>query len=303
MVSGRSSAAPQSKRTPSHSAEAAAKASRRASFSTCSSASPTKAWISSARASRLRDAARLEIEQQILVDLAGGRAVAADHVVGENLKLGLGIELGRLRQQQRLRHLLAVGLLRAGRNDDLALEHAARLVVEHGLEQLAAGAMRARDARPGASCRNAAGRASETRRRYRAPSLRRRIAHRSGCGRARRRSRTGRRRSGRRSPSSTSQVERWSASCPSRWSLTWSMRRLVADQYLGHGVALERRSVRGCRSSRSPWPSCPASATTTLRVTVEAGSPLPSSWMRWIGLSSVTPCRAARRRRRSSARC
>ncbi len=44
---------------------------------------------------RLGDAARLEIEQQILVDLAGGRAVAADHVVGEDLKLGLGIELGR----------------------------------------------------------------------------------------------------------------------------------------------------------------------------------------------------------------
>ena len=64
--------------------------------------------------------------------------MAADHVVGEDLKLGLGIELGQFGQQQRAGHLLAVGLLRAGRDDDLALEHAARLVVEHALEQLAA---------------------------------------------------------------------------------------------------------------------------------------------------------------------
>ena len=68
--------------------------------------------------------------------------MAADHVVGEDLELRLGIELGRLGEQQRLRHLLAVGLLRAGRDDDLALEHAARLVVEHALEQLAARAAR-----------------------------------------------------------------------------------------------------------------------------------------------------------------
>ena len=68
--------------------------------------------------------------------------MAAHHVVGENLKLRLGIELGALRQQQRARHLLAVGLLRAGRDDDLALEHAARLAVEHALEQLAAHAAR-----------------------------------------------------------------------------------------------------------------------------------------------------------------
>ena len=37
----------------------------------------------------LRNAARFEIKQQILVDLARGRAMAADHVVGEDLKLRL----------------------------------------------------------------------------------------------------------------------------------------------------------------------------------------------------------------------
>src|SRR5512143_2728509 len=68
--------------------------------------------------------------------------MAAHHVVGEDLKLGLGIEFGRLGEQERLGHLLAVGLLRVGRDDALALENAARLAVEHGLEQLAAGAMR-----------------------------------------------------------------------------------------------------------------------------------------------------------------
>src|SRR5512135_1685778 len=90
----------------------------------------------------LGDAAGLEIEQQLLVDLTRGRAMAADHVVGENLKLGFRVELRRLREQQRLRHLLAVGLLRIGRDDDLALENTARLAVENRLEQLAAGATR-----------------------------------------------------------------------------------------------------------------------------------------------------------------
>ncbi len=37
----------------------------------------------------LRNAARLEIKQQIFVDLARGLAVAADHIVGEDLKLRL----------------------------------------------------------------------------------------------------------------------------------------------------------------------------------------------------------------------
>ena len=70
--------------------------------------------------------------------------MAAHHVVGEDLKLGLRIELGRLGEQKRLGHLLAVGLLGVRRDDDLALEDAARLAVEHGLEQLAARAMRHR---------------------------------------------------------------------------------------------------------------------------------------------------------------
>ena len=59
-----------------------------------------------------RNAARLEVEQQILVEIARGRAVAALHVVGEDLQFRLVVGLGRVRQQQRVRRHLGVGLLR-----------------------------------------------------------------------------------------------------------------------------------------------------------------------------------------------
>src|SRR5260370_3267699 len=86
----------------------------------------------------LRNAARLQIEQQVLVQRPGRRAVAALHIVGENLELRLVVGFGVLREQQRLRHHLAVGLLRARTDDDLALEYAAALAVEHRLIELAA---------------------------------------------------------------------------------------------------------------------------------------------------------------------
>ena len=90
-----------------------------------STASPTKAWISSASASFSGMPRALQIEQQILVERAGGRAVAALHVVGEDLQLRLVVGLGGLRQQQRVRRHPGVGLLRVRAHDDLALEHAA----------------------------------------------------------------------------------------------------------------------------------------------------------------------------------
>ena len=64
--------------------------------------------------------------------------MAADHVVGVDLELGLGIELGVLRQHQHLGHLLAVALLCVGPHDHLTLEDAMCLVGEHALEELAA---------------------------------------------------------------------------------------------------------------------------------------------------------------------
>jgi len=65
------------------------------------------------------------IEQKILVEIARGRAMAALHVVGENLQLRLVVGLGVVGEHQRMRGHFRVGLLRAGLNDDLALEDAA----------------------------------------------------------------------------------------------------------------------------------------------------------------------------------
>ena len=68
---------------------------------------------------RLRNAASHEIELQILIERAGRRAVAALHVVSEDFQFRLVVGLGLLGQQQRPRHHLGVGLLRALAHDDL----------------------------------------------------------------------------------------------------------------------------------------------------------------------------------------
>ena len=142
-------------RASSQAATCSISASRSPACSMPSIASPTKAWISSASASFCRNAARPQIEQQVLVERARGRAVAALHVVGEDLQFRLVVGLGLLRQQQRMRRHLGVGLLRVRPHDDLALEHAAALAVEHRLEHLAAVAAAGRD-RPPSWCRRAA---------------------------------------------------------------------------------------------------------------------------------------------------
>ena len=57
---------------------------------------------------------------------------------------GLLSASGLVGQQQRPRHHLGVGLLRVGAHDDAALEHRMAAVVDHGAENLAAGAVRHR---------------------------------------------------------------------------------------------------------------------------------------------------------------
>ena len=89
----------------------------------------------------LGQAARPQIEQQAVVERAGGGAVAAGDVVGEDLELGLVVGLGFVREQQRPRHHLAVGLLRIGTHDDAALEHRMGAIVDHGAEHFAADAV------------------------------------------------------------------------------------------------------------------------------------------------------------------
>src|SRR4051812_35579594 len=87
---------------------------------------------------RLRNATCTQIEQQVFVKIAGRGAVAALHVVGVDLELGLVVDFSLFRKHQRVRAHLGVGLLRAGLDDDLALENSAALVIKNGLEYLAA---------------------------------------------------------------------------------------------------------------------------------------------------------------------
>ena len=84
----------------------------------------------------VRNAAAAQIEQLLGIEFADRRAVAALHVVGEYLEFRLGIDLGVRRQQQRAVHLITVGALRAARHFDTALEHTARLAVEHIADRL-----------------------------------------------------------------------------------------------------------------------------------------------------------------------
>ncbi len=67
--------------------------------------------------------------------------MATDHVVSEDFKLGLGIEFGGLRQQERVTGLLAIGFLRVPLNNDFALENPPRVIIHHAFEKFAAGAV------------------------------------------------------------------------------------------------------------------------------------------------------------------
>src|SRR6185437_12293934 len=72
----------------------------------------------------LADAARAQIEQRVLVEVADSGAVAALDVVGENLELGLGVDRGARAQQQIAVEQLGIGLLCLRPDGDAAEEHA-----------------------------------------------------------------------------------------------------------------------------------------------------------------------------------
>ena len=86
---------------------------------------------------RVRNATAAQVEHLLRVQFANGRAVAALHIVGEDFEFRLGIDLRVRRQQQRLVHLVAVGLLRIRAHLDLALKHAARPAGQHVFHGLA----------------------------------------------------------------------------------------------------------------------------------------------------------------------
>src|SRR5688500_18060806 len=90
------------------------------------------------------NAARAQIEEMILLEVARGGTVAAGDIIGINLELGLGIELGGGREQQGVARLLAIGFLRAALNHHFALEDTAGFLVEDAFEYFTAGVMRGR---------------------------------------------------------------------------------------------------------------------------------------------------------------
>src|SRR3546814_2531281 len=86
----------------------------------------------------LRDAPGAQVEERAVVEVAGGGAMAADDVVGIDLQFRLGVDLGLVGQQQHLAELVAVGVLGIAMDDDLALEHRARGVVDRSEEHTSA---------------------------------------------------------------------------------------------------------------------------------------------------------------------
>ena len=73
----------------------------------------------------LRDAARAQVEQHLLVELPDGGAVRALDVVGVDLELGLGVDLGVARKEQVAVGLMRFGLLRVRVDVDAPVEHPA----------------------------------------------------------------------------------------------------------------------------------------------------------------------------------
>ena len=150
--------------------------------------------------------------------------MAADDVVGIDLELRLGVELGGRRQQQTMARLLAVRLLGAALDDDLALEDAPRLLVDDAFEDLAACAARERDGRSPGAYRSAAGSSGGRRRgcAHRRPSPSKVV---NPCWRVTRPpavSVKSRRMAS--SANAASKLDRWIASSLSSWSLMRSSR-------------------------------------------------------------------------------
>ena len=88
------------------------------------------------------DAAAFKIKELVFFELADCRSMRALHIIGKNLKLGLGVHLRIVGQEQVLVRLLRVGQLRAVTHKNFAVENRTRLAVEDALIKLMTGAVR-----------------------------------------------------------------------------------------------------------------------------------------------------------------
>src|SRR5690554_2575277 len=84
----------------------------------------------------LRDAPAAEVEDVLGLELAGGGAVRALHIVGVDLQLGLREERGAVAEQHALAALVGVGLLGLAVDEHLAVEDASGLAVEDASVEL-----------------------------------------------------------------------------------------------------------------------------------------------------------------------
>ena len=89
----------------------------------------------------LAEAARAQVEERVGVELPDARAVAALHVVGVDLELGLGVHLCARAEQQVGIRLVRVRLLGVRDARSPAAEHALRASAEDPLVELAARAV------------------------------------------------------------------------------------------------------------------------------------------------------------------
>src|SRR5581483_819520 len=87
-----------------------------------------------------RNTTRHQVELQRAVDGTGRRAMAALHVVGEDLEFRLVVRFRLVGEQKRMARHFGVGLLGVRLDNDLALENAVALILENGTEALPAGA-------------------------------------------------------------------------------------------------------------------------------------------------------------------
>ena len=89
----------------------------------------------------LRDAARLQVEDRLLIELANRRPVRATNIVGVNLQLRFGMDGGVFGKNEIPVCLLGVSLLRVRTNDDLPIKNRGGCSTENAFIQLMARAM------------------------------------------------------------------------------------------------------------------------------------------------------------------